>query len=115
MNLSALGVSVWILVLNVVLLIILCIQLVTHFLDSSDSFINYPSSVDPQAPITENPDIADANNNYAALLMFLKDNPSKSAKFIMDIKQKFFEESCQVKNNIDFNNIASFLEGPIFE
>jgi hypothetical protein len=112
MNLSNLGFSSWIIILNLALFIAVLIQLRNR---SSDSFVNYPQQVDPNAPITENPDIANANNNYASLLMFIKSNPSKSAKFISDMKQKFFEDSCQVKNYIDFNNIASFSEGPIFE
>ena len=111
MNLSKLGFSVWIIVLNIVLFTIVLIQLIRR---STDSFMNYPQQVDPKAPVAENPDIAAANNNYVSLLMFIKNNPSKSGKFIADIKQKFFNEECQVKNYIDFNNMATFSDGVPF-
>ena len=110
MNLTKLGGSSWILILNLLLLTILVIQIIGKW---KENFVNYPQQVDPNAPIQENPDIAAANNNYAALLMFLKNNPSKSTNFIIDIKQKFFKEDCQVKN-IDFQNLANFSDGVPF-
>jgi hypothetical protein len=79
-----------------------------------ESFVNYPEQVDPQAPIKSNPDIDAANNNYASLLMFIKSNPSKSTTFIKDIKQKFFNKDCSVKDDIDFNNIAQLPLGVTF-
>jgi hypothetical protein len=80
-------------------------------------FINYPEQVDPTAPIQPTSDASDAsevNNNYASVLLFLKNNPSKSGKFIADIKNKFFDKSCSVKNNIDFPNLAQFTDGMPF-
>lgn len=59
-------------------------------------------------------DLSEANNQYAALLLFLQQNPTKSVKFIEDIKQKFFNDSCTVKDNIDFSNLAQFKNGMIF-
>lgn len=59
-------------------------------------------------------DLSEANNHYALLLLFLQQNPTKSIKFIEDIKGKFFNESCSVKDNIDFSNIAQFKNGMIF-
>ncbi len=79
-----------------------------------DFFINYPQQVNPMAAPKSSPNTDAANNNYAAILMFIKDNPSKSLKFIQDIKQKFFDDSCKVKSNIDFNNIAQLPSGVIF-
>ena len=76
--------------------------------------MNYAQSVDPDAPINENPDISAANNNYASLLMFLKNNPSKAGGFIKDIREKFFHDSCTVKTPIRFEELTSFPDGPVF-
>jgi hypothetical protein len=57
-------------------------------------------------------DVAEANLNYTSLLLFLKNHPDKSVKFITDIKNKFFNESCTVKN-INFDTITQ-LNGNIF-
>jgi hypothetical protein len=46
--------------------------------------------------------------------MYIQKNPSESLKFIQDIKNKFFEDSCTVKSNIDFNNIAQMRDGMPF-
>lgn len=59
-------------------------------------------------------DLSEANNHYASLLLFLQQHPTKSIKFIEDIKKKFFNESCSVKDNIDFSTIAQFDNGMIF-
>jgi len=57
-------------------------------------------------------DASDANMNYTSLLLFLKNHPDKSVKFITDIKNKFFDDSCSVKN-INFDTITQ-LNGNIF-
>lgn len=111
MNLIKLGFSSWIIIVNIILLIILLYKLRTN---RRDFFINYPQQVNPMTTSKSNPNTDAANNNYAAILMFIKDNPSKSLKFIQDIKQKFFDNSCKVKSNIDFNNIAQLPSGVIF-
>jgi len=86
----------------------------TLLFKKQEYFTNYPQQVDPNAPIKSNPDAMAANNNYASILLFLKQNPSKSVKFIEDIKQKFFNDTCTVKNDIDFTNIAKFPFGMPF-
>jgi hypothetical protein len=111
MNLIKLDHSLWIIIINIVLLVILLYKLYSK---SSDSFINYPQQVDPMAKPVLNPDIEQANNNYSALLMFIQNNPSKSLKFIQDIKKKFFDDSCKVKSNIDFRSIAQLPLGVSF-
>jgi hypothetical protein len=63
---------------------------------------------------TKSNEASSANNNYASLLMFIKQNPQTSAKFITDIKQKFFKPTCEVKDNIDFANIAKMPNGMPF-
>ena len=110
MNITKLGVSSWIIILNIILLLTL-LYVIT--INKSDSFINYPQQFDPLAkPDTSSTaDIAEANNNYASILMFIQKNPSKSIKFIEDIKQKFFDDSCNVKSNIDFSNIIHSSNG----
>ncbi len=111
MNLYKLRSSSWIIFLNLSLLIILLYVLsVKH----RESFVNYPQQINPQAEVKSNPEAASANNNYASILMYIQKNPSESLKFIQDIKNKFFEDSCTVKSNIDFNNIAQMRDGMPF-
>jgi hypothetical protein len=111
MNLSKLGWSAWIIFVNLILLAILLVQILYN---TTDSFINYPQQVNPTAPIKSDPAVNSANNNYASILLFLQNNPSKSAKFIADIKSKFFEDTCKVRNNIDFTNLAQMPQGMPF-
>jgi len=113
MNLTKLGFSSWIIVLNIILLLTLLYVISTN---RRDSFMNYPQQVDtlanPQQPSAAG--ASEANNNYAEILMFIQKNPSNSIKFIEDIKQKFFDDSCKVKSSIDFNNIAQMPNGMPF-
>jgi hypothetical protein len=111
MNLYKLGFSSWIILLNLTLLLILIYILYSK---PSDSFVNYPQQVDPMAKPVSNPDIEAANNNYASLLMFIQNNPSKSLNFIQDIRKKFFDDTCKVKSNIDFSTIAQLPLGVPF-
>jgi hypothetical protein len=111
MNLTKLGTSSWIVILNILLILIL---LVFITLNKRELFVNYPQQVNPTAKPTSNPDINTANNNYASLLLFLQNNPSKSVKFIQDVKQKFFKDGCEVKNDIDFDNLAKLPNGMPF-
>lgn len=90
-----------------ILLIILVLLLLgfMHYRDNIiDSFENNVSDTD----------LSEANNHYASLLLFLQQNPTKSIKFIEDIKKKFFNETCSVRDNIDFSTIAQFDNGMIF-
>lgn len=79
-----------------------------------ESFVNYPDQVDPTAKPSSNSEATTANENYASILMFMKDNPSQSVKFIEDVKQKFFQPSCRVRDDIDFPHLASFSNGAPF-
>jgi len=111
MNLTKLGMPSWIIVVNLILGIILITLLM---LKSREYFINYPQQVNPQATPKSNPEEMAANNNYAAILMYIKKNPSNSIKFIQDIKQKFFDSTCNLKTTIDFKNIAQMPNGMPF-
>ena len=112
MNLTKLGFSGWIIVLNVFLLVLLLVQLSQA--RGKEAFLNIPQQVDPDAPLKKDPAVDTANMNYTSLLAFIKENPLKSGPFIQDIRQKFFADTCAVKNYIDFNNIISLPNGPIF-
>ena len=114
MNLLHLGSSSWIVILNLILAIALIIVLLGN---PRERFINYPQMPNPMASVpsgTDSNEAASANNDYASLLMFIKQNPQKSAKFITDIKQKFFKSSCEVKDTIDFANLAKMPGGMPF-
>jgi hypothetical protein len=111
MNLSKLGFSSWIIILNSILLLVLFYSI---FINHRDSFINYAQQVDPSAKPKTNSEADTANNNYASVLMYIQSNPSNAVKFIQDIRQKFFDDSCKVKGNIDFTNIAQMPNGMPF-
>jgi uncharacterized membrane protein len=108
MNLYKLGPSSWIIFLNLILLIVLVYILSTKH---RDSFINYPQQVDPNTKPKSNSEANSVNNNYASILMYIQNKPSDSFNFIKDVKSKFFDDSCKVKSNIDFANIASMPGG----
>lgn len=71
-----------------------------------------PFDSNPLGAVKTDSDASDANMNYTSLLLFLKKNPDKSVKFITDIKNKFFDDSCTVKN-INFDTITK-LNGNTF-
>jgi hypothetical protein len=111
MNLIRLGISSWIIILNILLIIALITGLLYN---KRDFFVNYPQQINPYEAPKSNPEAITANNNYASILMYIKKNPDKSAKFISDIKQKFFNDNCSVKNTIDFKSIATMPFGMPF-
>ena len=111
MNLANLGPAAWIIFLNILLLLVLFMKV---SLNHRESFVNYPQQIDPMAKTTTNSDAVTANNNYASILLFLQKNPSGAGKFIADIKRKFFSDSCAVRDNIDFPNIAKLPDGMPF-
>jgi hypothetical protein len=111
MNLTKLGFSSWLILLNIVLLVMLVIQLT---LGKRESYVNYAQQVDPSAEVKSNPEVNTANTSYASILMFLQKNPTQSAKFISDIKKKFFNDTCTVKDTINFNTIAQLPDGMVF-
>jgi len=108
MNLFKLGISVWIVLLNIILISILYYKI---SFTSFDSFVNYPELMNPLASPKSGHGGSTANNDYASLLMYIQSNPSDSVKFIEDIKSKFFENNCKIKNDIDFSNIAQMPSG----
>jgi len=83
-----------------------------------DGFVNYPQQVDPTASNKPQADgveaAAAANDHYAAILMFIKENPTQAAGFITDVKQKFFNQSCTVRSDIDLVNLVNFSDGVPF-
>ena len=91
-----------------ILLTIIGYQIIKEF--EVESFDSNPLSVVKTDSTAS--DASDANMNYTSLLLFLKKNPDKSVKFITDIKKKFFDESCTVKN-INFDTITQ-LNGNTF-
>jgi uncharacterized membrane protein len=105
------GFSSWIIVLNVILIFLLMAILLYK---PYEYFVNYPQQINPLEVQKSNPEAITANNNYASILMYIQKNPDSSVKFISDIKQKFFNDSCTVKDNIDFKSIAKMPLGMPF-
>ena len=97
------------------LIICLCILLAIIVYQIVKEFEVEPFDSNPLGKVQENnadSDATEANMNYTSLLLFLKKHPDKSVKFITDIKSKFFNESCTVKN-INFDTITQ-LNGNTF-
>jgi hypothetical protein len=92
-------------------LLFLIFILLYLFKNNNEMFINYPNQVDPTKPITNDSSNMDANSNYTSLLLYLKNNPAKSNILIKDIKTKFFNDSCEVKDNIEFDKIIELPYG----
>jgi hypothetical protein len=102
MNLN-IGIAVWIILLNIVLLIILYIKSHTMYKYVYNVYIeSYEDSIKKS-----DPDANDANINYALLLNYIKNNPSNANKFINDIRQRFFRSDCSTKSIIDYNSLTS--------
>lgn len=83
-------------------------------LKTRERYINYAQQVDPEIKVKSDPGAANANSGYASILMYIKSNPAKSAKFISDIKSKFFNDTCTVKETIDYNKILELPDGAPF-
>ena len=103
----------WLLALLALVLIVLFIPRV------ADGFVNYPQQVDPTAKPNSSetgvsPDAAAANDHYAAILMFIRENPTQAAGFLTDVKRKFFNPSCTVRSDIDLVNLVNFSDGVPF-
>ncbi len=79
--------------------------------NNNELFVNYVNQVDPTKPVINDSNNMDANMNYTSLLLFLKNNPSKSNIFIKDIQTKLFNDSCKVKDNINFDKITELPYG----
>lgn len=100
----------WVIALLIVLVLMLLAPRVV------DGFVNYPQQVDPTAKPSSaetviSADAAAANDHYAAILMFIKENPTQAAGFITDVKRKFFNESCTVRSDMDLANLVNFSDG----
>jgi hypothetical protein len=100
-------------ILGIILLVLLVIALRRYQL-YREPFLNYPEQVDPTATPKPDPEVSTANDNYAALLLFIKNNPSQAAGFLTDIQRKFFDSSCTLRSDIAFNDILNFPDGAPF-
>lgn len=86
-----------------------------------EAYVNYPQLpvIDPSAApakaATENSAArAEANVNYRSLLKYVQENPASAFTFLADLKSKFFDESCQLKQpRIDFASLEADYR-PVF-
>ena len=98
-----------IIVFMCILLIIIGYQIKTFHIELFES---NPLDTVVDAVVETDSDATEANMNYTSLLLFLKKHPDKSVKFITDIKNKLFDDSCTVKT-INFDKITQ-LNGNTF-
>lgn len=86
-----------------------------------EPYMNYPQlpTIDPSATpskaAAENSAArAEANVNYRSLLKYVQDNPASAFTFLADLKSKFFDESCRLKEpRIDFASLEADYR-PVF-
>lgn len=63
---------------------------------------------------TDTPEGVQADANWRAILEYVQKNPTKAAPFLADMKAKFFDTSCGIKQpRIDFAHLADSYQ-PIF-
>jgi hypothetical protein len=75
-----------------------------------------PMTPHPKPPVTETetPEGVQADANWRAILEYVQKNPDKAAPFLADMKTKFFNSSCGIKQpRIDFEHLAESYQ-PIF-
>ncbi len=63
---------------------------------------------------TDTPDGVQADANWRAILEYVQKNPDKAAPFLADMKAKFFDSACGIKQpRIDFAHLGDTYQ-PIF-
>lgn len=71
-----------------------------------------PPAKDPGS--IESPEGVQADANWRAILEYVQKNPDKAAPFLADMKTKFFDPSCGLKQpRIDFAHLGDSYQ-PIF-
>jgi len=71
-----------------------------------------PPSTDPGS--TETPAAVQADADWRSILTFVQEHPEKAPAFLADMKAKFFDADCGIKQpRIDFANLANSYQ-PIF-
>ena len=91
--------------------------------NEKEGFLTVPQvGIDPMAKqakptsptATDTPDGVQADANWRAILEYVQKNPDKAAPFLADMKTKFFDPSCGLKQpRIDFEHLADSYQ-PIF-
>lgn len=96
-------------------LVILVICIVYQCGIQKESFTNIPIMTIPQTPKGSSAQLDVLNANWRSILEYLSQNPDKSFTFIADIKDKFFDDSCSIKQpRIDFTNLVNEYR-PVFK
>ena len=78
------------------------------------TFVIVPHKVESFDDKPSKEDLETANNNYIALLLFIQKYPMQSIKLMDDVKHKFFNDGCTVKNAIDFKKVGQLPNGLVF-
>jgi hypothetical protein len=88
----------------------------------TDGFLTIPRTVELSATpppakdpgSMESPEGVQADANWRAILEYVQKNPDKAAPFLADMKAKFFDPSCGLKQpRIDFAHLGDSYQ-PIF-
>jgi hypothetical protein len=73
-----------------------------------------PKTTSATAPTTDTPEGVQADADWRSILEYVQKNPDKAAPFLADMKAKFFDASCGIKQpRIDFAHLADSYQ-PIF-
>lgn len=100
-------------IIGIVILIV--IYSIVRFIRGREAFTNVPIMTIPTTPKGSSGQLDVLNTNWRSILDYVSQNPDKSFLFIADIKDKFFEETCSIKQpRIDFANLVNDYR-PVFK
>ena len=108
--------------LTALLSVTLLLRIYVWGLPNEEGFLTIPRMGDlsltppskPNPAMTETPEGVQADANWRAILEYVQKNPDKAAPFLADMKNKFFDSSCGIKQpRIDFEHLADSYQ-PIF-
>ena len=77
--------------------ILFLIVLLTFTMRVREGFVVIPDMSIPAGVATEGKEAEELNVCWRTILNYMSKNPTKISPFLQDIKDKFFEPSCQLK------------------
>lgn len=99
-------------IITVILLLLYWIYV--QIFRSSEGFVSIPNMTIPVSSTTNGKDAEEHNICWRSLLQYLEKHPENAHILLNDMKQKFFQPSCEFKQpSIDFAKVAEEYR-PIF-
>lgn len=100
-------------IIHIFLATILLYIMIYLFHYTKEGFVTIPTMTIP-AGNQQSAALDTLNGNWRSILDYLSKNPEKALPFITDVKDKFFSDTCSLKQpRIDFQNLANTYR-PVF-